>query len=131
MSLQAIPINEPFSIRGGNSVFLATLDGNRCKTKDELLEEFVSVLKFPTYFGQNFDALYDSLTDLEWLGVDSIYLQVIHPALICSDESDTQTLEQFLDVFKASLLAFEKHPIHFFLIAEKSFLQRVTNSRFA
>jgi len=131
MSLKAIPVNEPFSIRGGSSVYLATLDGNRCKTMDDLFEEFATVLKFPNYFGQNLDALFDCLTDLEWLGVDGIYLQVIHPALFCSDESDSITLEKFLDVFKQSLLAFEHHPIHFHLIAEKSFLQRVTHSRFA
>ena len=35
--------------------------------KEELLDTFAKVLQFPSYFGRNWDALRDMLTDLSWL----------------------------------------------------------------
>lgn len=128
MSLHLLPINETLSMRCDNATFITTLDGNRCKTKEFLLNELAAVFKFPKHFGQNFDALYDCLTDLEWLGVDHIYLLIIHPALICSDEKDNEPKEVFDSVLKEVLTAYEQNPIHFHLIAEKSFLNLITPS---
>lgn len=36
------------------------------RTKDELLARFASVLGFPEWFGMNWDALEDCLTDMSW-----------------------------------------------------------------
>src|SRR5262249_4249102 len=43
------------------------LDGGQCATKDALLRTLARTLDFPAHFGLNWDALEDSLTDLEWL----------------------------------------------------------------
>jgi len=48
--------------------------GNRCAGKDELLDEFARRLDFPEYFGRNWDALQDCLTDLEWLSAEAFVL---------------------------------------------------------
>ncbi|MEU7893466.1 barstar family protein [Nonomuraea sp. NPDC049152] len=43
------------------------VDGARLDTSDSVMTAIASALKFPSYFGYNLDALYDSLTDLSWL----------------------------------------------------------------
>ncbi|KXP00829.1 barstar family protein [Tsukamurella pseudospumae] len=42
--------------------------GSRMRTKAALLNEVSAVLQFPLDFGGNWDALADSLGDLDWLG---------------------------------------------------------------
>jgi hypothetical protein len=123
MALQLLPINESFNLKCDNASYMITLDGNRCKTKEMLLNELASIFKFPKHFGQNFDALYDCLTDLEWLGVDHIYFLIIHPALICADEKDNEPKEIFDVLLMDVLKAYQHNPMHFHLIAEKSFLK--------
>src|SRR5438552_17320122 len=43
------------------------LRGHKCRTSDQLFDEFGAALQFPEYFGENWDALNDCLTDLAWL----------------------------------------------------------------
>jgi hypothetical protein len=50
------------------------LRGNRCLVKDALLDEFARGLDFPDYFGKNWDALEDCLTDLEWLSAEAFVI---------------------------------------------------------
>jgi hypothetical protein len=52
------------------------LDGAEMTDKDQLMQEFAVVLNFPDYFGGNWDALHDCLTDGEWLaeGTHSVLL---------------------------------------------------------
>lgn len=47
---------------------LARIDFHDCTDKTSVLERFASSLEFPDWFGGNWDALEDSLNDLEWLG---------------------------------------------------------------
>ena len=116
--------HEFIRLKCDNATFLATLDGNRCRTETRLHQEISEVLRFPEHYGKNFDAMYDCLTDLEWLGVDAVYLLIIHPALICSDE-ENHTEGLFQDVMRQVLEDYRHHPIHFHLISEKSFLNLI------
>ncbi|MEU1879462.1 barstar family protein [Streptosporangium sp. NPDC020072] len=43
------------------------VDGSGITTSAEAMSAIAEALSFPEYFGHNLDALYDCLTDLEWL----------------------------------------------------------------
>lgn len=45
------------------------LDGSKIFNKKSFLEKIARAMKFPAYFGKNWDALNDSLTDLQ--GIDT------------------------------------------------------------
>jgi len=44
-----------------------TVRGKKCSTAKELFNEFGAALQFPYYFGENWDAFNDCITDLEWI----------------------------------------------------------------
>jgi RNAse (barnase) inhibitor barstar len=46
---------------------IAVLDGDVAGTRAGFFQEIARVLHFPDYFGHNWDAVYDCLTDLTWL----------------------------------------------------------------
>src|SRR3954470_18045970 len=45
----------------------AVLNGDVAGTRAGFFQEIARVLHFPDYFGHNWDAVYDCLTDLTWL----------------------------------------------------------------
>lgn len=51
------------------------LDGSTIKTEDDFFKAIASSLSFPDYFGENLDALYDCLNDLDWIGQTTIIIQ--------------------------------------------------------
>ena len=46
---------------------VAVLDGNKAGTRAGFFQEIAGALHFPDYFGRNWDAVYDCLTDFDWL----------------------------------------------------------------
>jgi RNAse (barnase) inhibitor barstar len=50
----------------------------RFQEKDALLRAIAAALRFPDWFGQNWDALEDCLTDLSWLDADAYVLVFDH-----------------------------------------------------
>jgi hypothetical protein len=47
--------------------FVAVLDGEIAANRIAFFAEIARVMQFPAYFGHNWDAVYDCLTDLNWL----------------------------------------------------------------
>jgi RNAse (barnase) inhibitor barstar len=45
--------------------------GRKATTKAAFLDEAAAALQFPYYFGNNWDAFYDCVTDLSWLHAES------------------------------------------------------------
>jgi hypothetical protein len=67
-----------------HGLLLRSVDGTRCRTKGALLREVATALDFPAYFGNNWDALEESLNDLEWLPARGYVLVFRHADQVLS-----------------------------------------------
>ncbi|WP_327002939.1 barstar family protein [Dactylosporangium sp. NBC_01737] len=72
---------------------VARLDGVRMADVEHMFYEFSDALLFPGYFGWNWAALSDCLSDLQWLPADG-YLLVVEnaPEMLSSSAGDRCTL---------------------------------------
>ena len=57
---------------------VAAVDFTGCRDKDEVLERFAAALRFPDWFGRNWDALADCLGDLSWWPAQGYLLLLDH-----------------------------------------------------
>ena len=57
-----------------NYDIILNLDLGNNTDKESILRIFSESLKFPRYYGNNWDALYDSLKDLEWLNGSNVLI---------------------------------------------------------
>ena len=55
---------------------VAVLDGTEAGSRAGFFRELAHTLRFPDYFGRNWDAVYDCLTDLNWLPATGYVLVV-------------------------------------------------------
>ena len=53
---------------------VAAIDFGGCTGKDDALARFARALRFPDWFGGNWDALQDCLSDLSWLRAEGYLL---------------------------------------------------------
>jgi RNAse (barnase) inhibitor barstar len=73
-----------------SALVVRAVRGQKCKTLESLFDEFAAAFQFPCYFGENWAAFRDCITDLGWLpfrpgivvliyGAEQV-LQEAHPA---------------------------------------------------
>jgi RNAse (barnase) inhibitor barstar len=68
------------------------VSGSEITSRNELFRILANKLAFPEYFGENWDALIDCLSDLSWMDRDTVVLaHATLPAL------DQQTLRIYLE----------------------------------
>ncbi|MFE1546868.1 barstar family protein [Streptomyces sp. NPDC058718] len=89
------PLDEILPASG--SVYVARLNGEDMPDEVSTFQQFGELLKFPDYFGWNWNALYDCLRDLQWLSSDH------HVLIIESAESALPEDEDARDEFFRSL----------------------------
>jgi hypothetical protein len=65
-------------------LYCARLDLADCRCKGDLLNGLAQELRFPTWFGHNWDALADCLDDLEWLPGSGYLLVLENPSGLSS-----------------------------------------------
>lgn len=75
---------------------LTVIKGRHCKTPANLFAEFARAMKFPDYFGHNWDALEECLADLEWLPAKG-YVLLITDAVSVLPNDDTE-YENLLEI---------------------------------
>jgi hypothetical protein len=74
--------------------------GRKCRTKAGLMGEFARVLEFPAYFGKNWDAFEECVTDLQWLPAPG-YLFIVTEAEQLLPDHDEE-YETFLKILEES-----------------------------
>ena len=90
-----------------NKNVIRLIRGKNCQTKDGLLNEFSSALQFPYYFGKNWDAFDECITDLSWLKNNNFILFITNANLLlkCGDPKE---LETFLEILKTAANFWQK-----------------------
>lgn len=73
-------------IKIGNNKRCVFIDGNEISDASMLYELLSSQLDFPDYFGENLDALYDMLVDLQWIKQDTIELVITNFSAFLREE---------------------------------------------
>lgn len=74
--------------RRAEKIVVRTLLGERMRDFHGLFDEFATRLEFPSYFGRNYNALKDCLTDLAWLPGDGYILIARDAEMLLAQESD-------------------------------------------
>lgn len=80
----------------GYAVFL--IEGDAIRDKDDFLASIARTLQFPPYFGANWDALEDCLTDMSWIEGDSFV--IVCTSLNRFSSQHPRDFATALDIFK-------------------------------
>lgn len=64
------------------------LDGRTMVNKQSVLEETARVMSFPDYYGHNWDALEECITDLSWIEESGCVLLYDHAAVLVAQHPD-------------------------------------------
>ncbi|HEX6817569.1 MAG TPA: barstar family protein [Ktedonobacterales bacterium] len=70
-----------------NDVVVRTIRGRKCRTYRAFFDEVGAALQFPHYFGENFNAFNDCITDLEWLPGSAYLLLFADAELVLCEEN--------------------------------------------
>lgn len=68
--------------------YVTILDGSDCRTLKNFLKEIAKAFGFPSYYGQNLNALSDCLNDLEWLDKPNYLLIIKNSSKLLISESE-------------------------------------------
>jgi hypothetical protein len=90
--------------------------GSRSRTTAGLFDEMAAALQFPAYFGGNWNALRDMLSDLRWLPAEAYLLVVEGADELLADEPD-EVLATGLRVLAACAESAAPVPVQFVLQA--------------
>ncbi|MFN2200718.1 MAG: barstar family protein [Caldilineaceae bacterium] len=74
------------------------LDGANVFDKASLLAQLGEAMDFPDYYGQNWDALEECITELSWLGPSACVLLYDHASVLAGQHPDV--FATFLDVMQ-------------------------------
>ena len=88
------------SIRQFPGLRFITVRGEACRTKAGLFEEFARTLKFPDYFGRNWDAFDECINDLEWLDGAGYVVAVTKAERLLADEDVEYS--RFVDILSSA-----------------------------
>ncbi len=76
------------------------IEGQKIGDKNQFLKQAALLLRFPDYFGDNWDAFADCLTDMSWHEADGFVILYDHFGPF--SEHSPREFETALDIFKES-----------------------------
>jgi RNAse (barnase) inhibitor barstar len=95
----ALTIKEIERLKQDKGTKVYVLDGNRIVDSTSLFQEFATAMQFPEYFGHNWDALKDCLTELDGHEVDRYIITIDKLDRFITKDPSQWT--NFLDVCKS------------------------------
>ncbi len=99
------------------------IEGQDVRDKDQFLQQTALVLRFPEYFGNNWDAFADCLTDMSWHETGGFVILYDHFDSLA--EGSPREFEIALDIFKESSEFWRNQGKAFFVLLHgKSMLER-------
>lgn len=90
------------------------LNGSKIRDKQSFLEKIAQAMSFPAYFGKNWDALNDVLTDMSWAQPGGIIILFQAPEHFM--RAAPKDWEIALDIFKSAAEFWQRQNIPFYVL---------------
>jgi RNAse (barnase) inhibitor barstar len=97
---RALQVSELEKIARTQGLAFFHVEGADIRSKEEFLNKSALALRFPEYFGHNWDALQDCLTDMSW--VEAKGYMVLYDRCEQFAERSPQEFATVLEIFKES-----------------------------
>jgi barstar (barnase inhibitor) len=94
--------------QAATGVFIGTVRGWRMRRREGVFDQFAALLQFPHYFGENWNAFADCISDLDWLRVDGLVLVVLEAVEVLA-EGDDDEFNLLLNVFTEASESWARH----------------------
>ena len=88
--------------------------------KEALLQKIAEVLRFPAYFGMNWDALEECITDLSWLKAKGYVIVFANMDALATHNPRTSQILQGIFRSAATTWKNQKTPFYLFLVQKAS-----------
>lgn len=80
---------------------LLSIEVGDCRDIDDVLREIGAALHFPIWYGNNFDALHDCLTDLDWHPAKRIAIELAGLEIL--RQQDPEALSTLIEVLQSAV----------------------------
>ncbi|MGI0486156.1 barstar family protein [Pantanalinema rosaneae CENA516] len=97
---------------------LVSLDGQTITNKLEFLKACAQAMEFPPYFGLNWDAFEDSLTDLDWLPAQGYVVLYDYPERFA--QADPGEWATALEIFQAAIEYWQDANVPMYILLKTS-----------
>ena len=91
-----------------------SIDFAGCRGKDDAIARFARALRFPEWFGGNWDALQDCLSDLSWMPADGYLLLLEHAPQW--READEESFDLALEILEQAAAAWRTERVPFWAL---------------
>ena len=82
------------------------IEGKNITRKEQLLNHVATALRFPKHFGNNWDALEECLTDLEWIEAEGYVIYYDHIDALLENHPDQ--FETLVEILRDSVAAWKE-----------------------